>query len=107
MKKNEEIAATLKKTEEQREKRREMECLQEEVDKRDEDIKQLQRQLKEAQHILVSLGSDWHSRVEPHQIMPKIYTQRSTSESIWSDYTTQMAIWLLQAYRYSVMTYFP
>ncbi len=53
MKKNEEIEATLKQTKEQREKRREMECLQEEVDKRDEDIKQLQRQLKEAEHILV------------------------------------------------------
>ncbi|XP_022088183.1 mediator of RNA polymerase II transcription subunit 4-like [Acanthaster planci] len=54
MKKNEEIEATLKRTEEQREKRREMECLQEEVDKRDEDIKQLQRQLKEAEHILAT-----------------------------------------------------
>ncbi|XP_038049895.1 mediator of RNA polymerase II transcription subunit 4-like [Patiria miniata] len=54
MKKNEEIEATLKKTEEQREQRREMECLQEEVDKRDEDIKQLQRQLKEAEHILAT-----------------------------------------------------
>ncbi|XP_033638303.1 mediator of RNA polymerase II transcription subunit 4-like isoform X1 [Asterias rubens] len=54
LKKNEEIEATLKQTKEQREKRREMECLQEEVDKRDEDIKQLQRQLKEAEHILAT-----------------------------------------------------
>ncbi|XP_072049547.1 mediator of RNA polymerase II transcription subunit 4-like [Amphiura filiformis] len=52
IKKNEEIESTLKQTEEQREKKREMETLQEEVDKRDEDIKQLQKQLKEAEHIL-------------------------------------------------------
>ncbi|KAJ8030991.1 Mediator of RNA polymerase II transcription subunit 4 [Holothuria leucospilota] len=52
LKKNEELEATLKETEVHREKKKEIECLQEEVDKRDEDIKQLQKQLKEAEHVL-------------------------------------------------------
>ncbi|XP_071839494.1 mediator of RNA polymerase II transcription subunit 4-like [Apostichopus japonicus] len=52
LKKNEELEATLKETEVHREKKREIESLQEEVDKRDEDIKQLQKQLKEAEHVL-------------------------------------------------------
>lgn len=54
MKKNEELEATLKETEEQRKMKQEIEGLQEEVDKRDEDIKTLQKQLKEAEYILVN-----------------------------------------------------
>ncbi|XP_033117912.1 mediator of RNA polymerase II transcription subunit 4-like [Anneissia japonica] len=54
MKKNEEIEETLKKTEQQREKRKEMESLQEEVDRRDCDVKNLQKHLKEAEHILAT-----------------------------------------------------
>ncbi|XP_071949982.1 mediator of RNA polymerase II transcription subunit 4-like [Antedon mediterranea] len=54
MKKNEEIETTLKKTEQQREKRKEMESLQEEVDRRDCDVKNLQKHLKEAEHILAT-----------------------------------------------------
>ncbi|XP_030837537.1 mediator of RNA polymerase II transcription subunit 4-like [Strongylocentrotus purpuratus] len=54
MKKNEELEATLKETEEQRKMKQEIEGLQEEVDKRDEDIKTLQKQLKEAEYILAT-----------------------------------------------------
>lgn len=54
MKKNEELEATLKETEDQRKMKQEIEGLQEEVDKRDEDIKTLQKQLKEAEYILAT-----------------------------------------------------
>ena len=56
MKKNEELEATLKETEDQRRMRQEIDELQEEVDKRDEDIKTLQKQLKEAEYILVIMS---------------------------------------------------
>ncbi|XP_071503941.1 mediator of RNA polymerase II transcription subunit 4-like [Diadema antillarum] len=54
MKKNEELEATLKETEEQRKMKQEIEGLQEEVDRRDENIKTLQKQLKEAEYILAT-----------------------------------------------------
>lgn len=63
LKKNEELEATLKETEVHREKKREIESLQEEVDKRDEDIKQLQKQLKEAEHVLVRLSVSWYPQL--------------------------------------------
>ncbi|XP_077987615.1 mediator of RNA polymerase II transcription subunit 4-like [Glandiceps talaboti] len=54
VKKDEEIRATLKQAESQGETQKEMEQLEEEIDRRDLEIRQLQKHLKEAEHILAT-----------------------------------------------------